>query len=150
MTTTDTWNPEQYDKFQREREQPFFDLLALVRPAPGMRVVDLGCGTGTLTRLLHARLQARETVGIDRSPRMLEPALAGERPDSLRFEVGAVRIVRRPQRGRSSSSPTPCFSGSTTTPRSSPGLRARSNRRVRSRFRFPRCKTTRRIPSRTR
>ena len=26
---TDTWDPRQYDKCQRERDQPFFDLLAL-------------------------------------------------------------------------------------------------------------------------
>ena len=87
---TDTWNPAQYDKFQREREQPFHDLLAMIRPSPAMRVVDLGCGTGKLTRHLHARLAARETLGIDRSPRMLagqrnEPPTAG-----LRFEVGTV------------------------------------------------------------
>ena len=31
----DTWDPRQYDKFQREREQPFYDLLALVRPGAG-------------------------------------------------------------------------------------------------------------------
>jgi len=60
---TDTWDPTQYDKFQREREQPFFDLLALVQPAPGMRVVDLGCGTGKLTRALHEQLAAAETDG---------------------------------------------------------------------------------------
>ena len=47
----DSWDPRQYDKFQREREQPFYDLLGLVRPAPRMRVVDLGCGTGKLTRV---------------------------------------------------------------------------------------------------
>ena len=85
----DTWNPAQYDKFRREREQPFFDLLTLVRPGPAMRVVDLGCGTGKLTRLLHARLQARETVGIDRSARMLEAAGA-DLPAGLRFEVGTI------------------------------------------------------------
>ena len=66
--TRDTWNPAQYAKFQHERELPFFDLLALIRPAPAMRVVDLGCGTGRLTRLLHSELRARETIGVDRSP----------------------------------------------------------------------------------
>jgi trans-aconitate 2-methyltransferase len=85
----DTWNPAQYDKFRREREQPFFDLLALVRPAPGMRVVDLGCGTGKPTRVLHERVEARETVGIDRSPRMLEDARRNP-PPGLRFEVGTI------------------------------------------------------------
>jgi trans-aconitate methyltransferase len=29
---TDTWDPRQYDKCQRERDQPFVDLLALIRP----------------------------------------------------------------------------------------------------------------------
>ena len=93
---TDTWNPTQYEKFRREREQPFFDLLAMVRPAPDMRAVDLGCGTGKLTRLLHARLQARETLGIDRSARMLEAAGA-DLPDGLRFEVGTIEafVARR-------------------------------------------------------
>jgi trans-aconitate 2-methyltransferase len=86
----DSWNPTQYDKFQRERQQPFYDLLAMVRPSAGMRVVDLGCGTGKLTRQLHARLAARDTLGIDRSARMLaaqqdEPVTAG-----LRFTVGTI------------------------------------------------------------
>jgi trans-aconitate 2-methyltransferase len=87
---TDTWNPKQYDKFQRERDRPFFDLLALVRPAPHMRVVDLGCGTGTLTRILHERLQARDTIGIDRSARMLESAIAAAPIAGLRFEVQTI------------------------------------------------------------
>jgi trans-aconitate 2-methyltransferase len=87
---TDTWDPRQYDKFQRERDQPFFDLLALVRPAPHMRVVDLGCGTGALTRILHERLQPRETIGIDRSARMLEDAIAAAPVPGLRFEVQAI------------------------------------------------------------
>jgi len=86
----DPWNPSQYDKFRREREEPFFDLLALVQPSPNMRVVDLGCGTGALTRRLHEQLHARETLGIDRSARMLEQATGGELPEGLRFEVGTI------------------------------------------------------------
>jgi trans-aconitate 2-methyltransferase len=72
----DTWNPDQYNRFRAERSAPFFDLLALVRPRPAMRVVDLGCGTGELTRELHRRLAARETLGIDNSDKMLEQARA--------------------------------------------------------------------------
>lgn len=87
---TDTWNPAQYDKFQREREQPFFDLLALVRPTPDMRVVDLGCGTGKLTRTLHEQLDARETRGIDRSESMLAGTRDAVWPPGLRFEVGTI------------------------------------------------------------
>jgi trans-aconitate 2-methyltransferase len=88
--TADTWDPRQYDKFQHEREQPFFDLLALVRPKAGMRVVDLGCGTGTLTRTLHQQLGARETLGIDRSASMLAGTRDAEQPPGLRFEVGEI------------------------------------------------------------
>ncbi len=93
---TDTWNPAQYDKFQREREQPFFDLLSLVRPAPDMRAVDLGCGTGRLTRALHEHLRARETTGIDRSSRMLEESQHEAAPPGLRFEVGTIEAFPAP------------------------------------------------------
>jgi trans-aconitate 2-methyltransferase len=86
----DPWNPDQYAKFLREREQPFHDLAALVKPKERMRVVDLGCGTGKLTKLLHERLNALETIGLDRSARMLESARAGEPVPGLRFEVGEI------------------------------------------------------------
>ena len=70
----DTWNPQQYDRFKAERSQPFFDLLALVQPRPGMRVVDLGCGTGGLTTHLCERLQVAACIGVDRSASMLKQA----------------------------------------------------------------------------
>ena len=73
------WNPEQYERFKAERSQPFWDLIALIAPHPGMRIADLGCGTGELTRALHEKLGARETIGIDNSASMLAkaPLLAG-------------------------------------------------------------------------
>ncbi len=86
---TSDWNPEQYGRFRGERAQPFFDLMALVQPRPGMRVVDLGCGTGELTRELHVHLDARETLGIDTSPAMLAKAEAFV-GDGLRFEAGDI------------------------------------------------------------
>jgi len=92
----DTWDPAQYDKFRREREQPFFDLLALVQPRPAMRVVDLGCGTGALTRTLHERLGARETVGIERSENMLAGGGDAAQPPGLRFEAGTIESFVTP------------------------------------------------------
>lgn len=84
-----TWDPDQYERFKAERAAPFYDLLALVRPAPGGRVVDLGCGTGELTGDLHRRLDAAETVGIDNDPAMLARA-AGEGMSGVRFEAGDI------------------------------------------------------------
>lgn len=85
---TDVWSPQRYDRFAEERRRPFFDLLGLIRaplpPAPGMRVVDLGCGTGALTRHLHTVLGARETLGIDSSAAMLGESAAHAAP-GLRF-----------------------------------------------------------------
>src|SRR4051812_32616510 len=80
----DKWNPAQYERFRDERSQPFFDLMALVEARPAMRVVDLGCGTGELTRLLHQTLRASETLGLDSSAAMLAKSQAFA-SDGLRF-----------------------------------------------------------------
>ncbi len=85
--SSDAWNVAQYERFKEERDAPFFDLLDLVEPRPGMRVVDLGCGTGRLTAALHERLGAAETLGIDNSPAMLAEAVPGE---GLRFADGDI------------------------------------------------------------
>ncbi|MBI3073810.1 MAG: methyltransferase domain-containing protein [Deltaproteobacteria bacterium] len=81
----DTWNPEQYERFKRERAQPFHDLMSLVRWKPAMRVVDLGCGTGEFTRILHEKLGAAETLGIDNSDAMLKTC-DKYATEGLRFE----------------------------------------------------------------
>lgn len=83
------WDPEQYARFRDERAQPFHDLLALVRPRPEMRVVDLGCGPGELTKILHEQLGAQATLGIDSSPEMLAKAEA-HAGEGLRFELGDI------------------------------------------------------------
>ncbi|MCA9714549.1 MAG: methyltransferase domain-containing protein [Myxococcales bacterium] len=85
----DTWSPEQYHQFTRERRQPYEDLVALVEPRAGMRVVDLGCGTGELTRDLADRLEAASALGLDRSEAMLERARAhaSERVAFRRVEI---------------------------------------------------------------
>ncbi len=83
------WDPAQYERFKAERSRPFFDLLALVQPRAKMRVVDLGCGTGELTRALHDRLGAASTLGVDSSDAMLAKAAAFA-GDGLRFERGDI------------------------------------------------------------
>ncbi len=81
------WDPKQYQKFQAERAAPFFDLLALVEIRPNLKVVDLGCGTGELTRQLADALPNSDVTGIDSSLQMLEKATAFTSPN-LHFEQG--------------------------------------------------------------
>lgn len=85
----DTWNPKQYLKFEKERSLPFHDLMKLVSVQNQMTVVDLGCGTGHLTKELHEYLKAKSTLGIDSSSAMLEdsPALT---QSNLSFQVMAI------------------------------------------------------------
>lgn len=87
--SADAWNPARYERFKAERRQPFDDLVRLVRPHPGMRIVDLGCGPGGLTVELHEALGASETLGLDSSPEMLAKASAVARP-GLCFEHGDI------------------------------------------------------------
>jgi len=91
------WNPDQYEKFKDERKQPFRDLMALVEPRPHMRIADLGCGTGELTRELHDHLHAEETLGIDNSETMLLKSSAFGN-ELLRFERGDIEafVTDRP------------------------------------------------------
>ena len=95
MGRVDTWSPGQYQRFAAERAAPFHDLLALVRPVPGGRVVDLGCGSGELTAQLHRRLEAAATLGVDSSPAMLERA-AAVAGDGLHFEAGDCLLYTSP------------------------------------------------------
>jgi trans-aconitate 2-methyltransferase len=86
------WEPALYRRFSNERFAPFDDLLALVAARPGLRAVDLGCGTGELTVRLHERLGDGDVVGIDTSAAMLERARELQRP-GLRFEAGAIETL---------------------------------------------------------
>ena len=81
------WDPAQYHKFQAQRSAPFYDLLALVDVRPNLKAVDLGCGTGELTRQLADKLPNSDVTGLDSSPQMLEKAASFSGPN-LHFEQG--------------------------------------------------------------
>jgi trans-aconitate 2-methyltransferase len=73
------WDPRQYGRFGAERGRPFLDLVARVEAEAPRRVVDLGCGPGTMTALLAARWPSALVEGIDSSESMIAAAQPGAR-----------------------------------------------------------------------
>jgi len=62
-------------------------VLELVDVQPGMRVLDLACGPGTLSRRLAEQVSpGGEVVGVDLAPGMIEVARSARIP-TARFEV---------------------------------------------------------------
>ena len=63
---------------------------------PGMTVLDVGCGPGTITAGIAERVAPGAVVGIDNAPEILDTARATARDrgvDNVRFEVGDVYAI---------------------------------------------------------
>jgi trans-aconitate 2-methyltransferase len=69
-----SWDDVQYLKFGDERTRPARELLARVPLVSAERVVDLGCGPGNSTALLHERWPRAHVTGVDDSAEMLARA----------------------------------------------------------------------------
>lgn len=83
------WNVTEYERFSDERARPFHDLVDRIPTAGAVAsVVDLGCGTGELTRTLCDRFPQAVILGVDNSPEMLTAARARGIPGRLQFEAG--------------------------------------------------------------
>jgi trans-aconitate 2-methyltransferase len=80
------WEPAQYLKFADHRQRPAIDLLNRIDADP-RAIVDLGAGTGNVTRLLQARWPNAVVTGVDSSAEMLAragdalPRISWERAD---------------------------------------------------------------------
>jgi SAM-dependent methyltransferase len=77
------WDPGRYEGSHSFVWEYGADLLTLLAPQPGERVLDFGCGTGHLT----ARIAecGADVVGIDSSPAML--AQARQNFPNLKFQL---------------------------------------------------------------
>lgn len=84
-----SWNPDVYNRYKKERYAPFYDLLQLITAKPNLKVIDLGCGTGEMTRLLADALPDAEVMGIDSSKEMLSKSVEFER-EGVCFELKGV------------------------------------------------------------
>lgn len=66
------WNADLYDTRHAFVWQYGTDLLELLAPQSGERILDLGCGTGHLTTQIAA--SGAEVIGLDRAPTMIAQA----------------------------------------------------------------------------
>lgn len=80
-----TWDPAQYLTFEDQRLRPAFDLLGRVHVEAPRTVVDLGCGTGNVTRVLARRWPGAEVIGVDDSRHMLGRARAETHDEPIRW-----------------------------------------------------------------
>ena len=80
------------DKAIREK------LIELAAPAPGEKVLDVGCGTGTLALTLKRSVGTGEVHGIDASPEMIEVAKekAPKAGSAIDFRVALIEAIPFP------------------------------------------------------
>ena len=72
MTAANNWDPSLYQDKHAFVYEFGRDLLGLLAPKPGERILDVGCGTGQLTRAI-AEVGAL-VIGLDNSAQMIETA----------------------------------------------------------------------------
>lgn len=68
-------------------------ILTLLELEKKQRVLDLGCGTGVLTRMIADELDAKEggyCIGIDAAAKMIHVARKKRANETCRFEVAAA------------------------------------------------------------
>jgi trans-aconitate 2-methyltransferase len=66
------WDPEQYLRYSDHRLRPQIELLDRVPHASPDLIYDLGCGTGSGTRIIASRWPAAKVYGLDSSAEMIQ------------------------------------------------------------------------------
>ena len=69
------------------------DIVDLLRPRPWERILDVGCGTGVLTRMIGDRLDPEAgggAAGIDAAARMIRIAARKRQTAATRFHTAAA------------------------------------------------------------
>ena len=93
-----TWDPQQYQRFQKERAQPFFDLVHRLPDGEVTTAADLGCGPGALTATLTERWPHATVWGVDNSPQMLAKGRGAAGSASAAFVEAGIAEWSPPRR----------------------------------------------------
>jgi SAM-dependent methyltransferase len=65
-------------------------IVAALPLQPGLRILEIGCGTGAAARAILKRIGLGQVLGIDRSAKAIAQAIAGSRA-----EMASGRLVFR-------------------------------------------------------
>lgn len=84
--TDHQWDPALYNHKHSFVFEYGRSLVSLLNPRPGERILDLGCGTGQLTKAIAE--SGAQVLGIDNSPNMIGTARA-QYPDLVFAQVDA-------------------------------------------------------------
>jgi len=87
------WDSSLYDDRHSFVWKKSADMIGLLDPQPGERILDLGCGTGHLTAQIAER--GAEVLGIDSSPAMI--GQARQNYPKLKFSLADARQLQLPE-----------------------------------------------------
>jgi trans-aconitate 2-methyltransferase len=94
VTQSYRWDPAQYVRYSEERGRPFEELVARIKVETPLRVIDVGCGPGSLTRSLADRWPAAHITGVDSSVDMIAAAGPFSLPGRVDFVCADLREWR--------------------------------------------------------
>ncbi len=93
MTQGMAWTPDAFATLDVLRRRPVIDLTAALPSSLAPRsVVDLGCGSGQLSRLLAARWPQADVLAVDHSRAMLR--WAADTPSAVRYHHADLAVWR--------------------------------------------------------
>ena len=79
------------------REETFKrKLISQANIQPGMKVLDLGCGTGTLTQMIKRAHPEAAVTGLDGDPQVLEIARDKSRGTNIQWDEGLASSLPYP------------------------------------------------------
>lgn len=93
VTRTVDWDASTYHRMADNQEEWGREVLARLELRGDETVLDAGCGSGRVTRLLAERLPRGRVVGVDASPSMIEAARENLADLSDRVDLRAGNLL---------------------------------------------------------